>query len=71
MIKQLKRNGTLDLMKLVCALSVVAIHAGVVFSNFNGITKIDNEVILSICRWGTRFAVPFFAIVSGFYWQYL
>ena len=55
------RNCSIDLFRLYCAVLVVAIHTSPFMDQNNKLGFISTQVI-------PRIAVPFFFIVSGYYY---
>ena len=62
MINQnMNKNPMLDVVKYVCAILVIGIHAAPLVFDFS--------VNLYLCQWLFRFAVPLFVISSGFFFE--
>lgn len=56
-----KRNGAIDVFRYICAVMVVAIHTSPFYDLNEDIGYIATEVL-------TRIAVPFFFLVSGYFY---
>lgn len=64
MMTKSNRNTSLDAFKCVAALAVVFLH-------YNQVEGVLGEYYSEIVRSLTRFAVPFFFMVTGYYWPFL
>ena len=52
------RNNTIDILRMACAILVIGIHTGLLYSN---------GVLPPIVERVNSFAVPFFAVISGYF----
>lgn len=52
------RNNTVDILRMACAILVIGIHTGLLYSN---------GILPPIVERVNGFAVPFFAVTSGYF----
>ncbi len=64
-MEKFKRNSNLDLFKTISIFSVIIIHSNLFANQSTNEPTIVTAVINQVCR----FAVPYFFIVSGYFWE--
>ncbi len=60
----MNRDYRFDLLKIIAAIAVIFIHTANMLSN----TITDKNIIFNFAMYGTKFAVPLFLIISGYFY---